>query len=210
MLTGKRLTDLLDAFSSPEPTPGGGSAAALAGALGASLLAMVAGLAKTRHQTAEDRAVLDAARADLLRCQATLASLVDQDAAAYDQVVAAYRQPKLTDADREARRAAVQVALRRATEVQIEVLRTASAALHLGEAVAERGHPSARSDVGVGGHLLLAAVSGARLNAGINLEAISDRAASDELRRQAADAGRDADARGARVLELSGPKRPGL
>ena len=97
MLTTRSVTDLLDAFSTPDPTPGGGSAAALAGALGASLLAMVAGLPKTRTNSPEERSTLDTTRRRLLALRTQLAELVDRDAAAYDLVVTAYKQPKTTD-----------------------------------------------------------------------------------------------------------------
>src|SRR5262245_25106844 len=129
MLTSRSLTDLLDAFGSPDPTPGGGSAAALIGALGASLLAMVAGLPKTRTGVPAEREALDAARADLQRLQRTLIELVDRDAAAYDLVVAAFRKPKGTDEEKARRSAAIQDALRVATEVPIETYRAGAAAM---------------------------------------------------------------------------------
>ncbi len=120
MLAKKSLSDVLDAFSSSDPTPGGGSAAALAGALGASLLAMVAGLPKTRSNTPEERAALDAARAKILELRARLIDLIDRDAAAYDTVVAAYRLPKGTDEEKAARKSAIQAALQLATSVPLE------------------------------------------------------------------------------------------
>jgi len=96
MLHDQRLPDLLDAFSSSDPTPGGGSAAALLGALGASLLAMVAGMPKTKSNTPEERAALDAARARLLELRKTLMELIDRDAGAYDRVVGPKTPPKYT------------------------------------------------------------------------------------------------------------------
>ena len=69
MLADKTLKDMLDDFASSAPTPGGGSAAALAGALGASLLAMVAALPKTQNGTPEERTALDAARGEVLRAR---------------------------------------------------------------------------------------------------------------------------------------------
>jgi formiminotetrahydrofolate cyclodeaminase len=174
MLTHKTVTDLLDAFSSPDPTPGGGSAAALAGALGVSLFAMVAGLPKTRTGSAEERAALDDARARLLALRATFVDLVDRDAAAYDLVVAAYKHPKTTDAEKAARKAAVQDAMRIATEVPIETLQAAADGLNVGVIVAAQGNPSARSDVAVGLQLLMTAVQGAFLNASVNLGSLTD------------------------------------
>ena len=78
MLASKTVTELLDAFASPTPTPGGGSAAALAGAVAASLLAMVAAMPKTKNGTPEDRAALDAALPKLLALQKRLTSLIDR------------------------------------------------------------------------------------------------------------------------------------
>src|SRR5437868_3782865 len=103
MLTSRTVTDLLDAFASPDPTPGGGSAAALAGAIGASLLAMVAAMPKTKTGT-EARAALDAAHVRLMEARKTLTELVDRDSAAYDLVVTAYRKPKATDEEKAARK----------------------------------------------------------------------------------------------------------
>ena len=147
-----RLTDLplasfLDALTSPNPTPGGGSALALAGAMGASLLAMVAGMPKTKTGTPEARAALDAARAALVPVRDTLTGLVDRDSAAYDLVVAAFKRPKGTDEEKAARKAAIQDATRVATDVPLETMRACAAALREGAAVAEHGNPSAASDI---------------------------------------------------------------
>ena len=97
MLANKTVLELLDAFSAPTPTPGGGSAAALAGAVAASLLAMVAAMAKTKHGTADDQVALDAAHRTIMSLRTELVDLIDRDAAAYDLVVAAYKLPKATD-----------------------------------------------------------------------------------------------------------------
>src|SRR5215813_7098180 len=105
MFMNRSVIELLDAFSSPDPTPGGGSASALSGALGASLLAMVAGLPKTRTSAPEERSTLDSARRQLMSLRGKLVELVDRDAAAYDLVVAAYKQPKTTDSEKAARKA---------------------------------------------------------------------------------------------------------
>src|SRR5437016_12244632 len=84
------VRELLAAFSSPDPTPGGGSASALASAIGASLLVMVGSLAKTRTGAPEERTALDAAARTLAEVRDRLAAAIDADAAAYDRVVAAY------------------------------------------------------------------------------------------------------------------------
>lgn len=174
MLSEKRLRDLLDAFASPDPTPGGGSAAALSGALGASLLAMVAGLPKTKHNTPEDRAALDVARARLTGLQSTLIDLVDRDAAAYDRVVAAFKLPKATDDEKAARKAAVQDAFKHATEVPLETLRACAEALDAAAAVVASGNPSAVSDIAVAIQTLMVGQSAALLNIQVNLESVVD------------------------------------
>src|SRR5262245_28063865 len=122
MLIEKRVTELLDAFSSPDPTPGGGSAAALAGAVGASLLMMVAGLPKTKSNTPEERAALDAALATLTPLRQSLTALVDRDTDAYNLVVAAFRKPKNTPEEKAARTEAIQTAMQIATEVPLETM----------------------------------------------------------------------------------------
>jgi formiminotetrahydrofolate cyclodeaminase len=175
-LTDLTLIDLLTAFRSPEPTPGGGSGAALAGAVGASLLAMVAGLPKSHAATEEDIERLAGARLQCTRISDVLALLVDRDTEAYDMVVAAYALPKSTDAEKHARTSQVQLALRAATEAPLEVMRACADAIEQGIVVAELGNRNAASDVQVGLELLLAAQRGARLNVEVNLGMLKDAA----------------------------------
>ena len=104
-LVKQSVAELLAAVRSPSPTPGGGSAAALAGALGASLVAMVADLPKNRAATEEDRQRLRAAGDRSTALAVDLERLVDVDSAAYGLVMAAYKRPKATDADKAARAA---------------------------------------------------------------------------------------------------------
>src|SRR3954471_5990069 len=96
-LTDKTVRDLLTAFSSSGPRPGGGSAAALSSAIGASLLMMVAGLPKSRTGSDDDRAALRGAAGALADVRDRLTEAVDADSAAYDRVVAAYKMPKASD-----------------------------------------------------------------------------------------------------------------
>jgi formiminotetrahydrofolate cyclodeaminase len=198
VLVEKSLRDLLAAFASSDPTPGGGSAAATASAMGASLLMMVSGLTKSRSGTDEDRRELDAARSELSRIQKELTAAVDADTAAYDAVVAAYRLPKATESDQAARKAAIQHALRTATDVPLSVARLSGEALQQARRVAQHGHKAAASDVGVAVALLAAGLHGARLNAEINVGSIADAGYKDsvasELERLAGSAAASADA----------------
>jgi len=175
-LLDRSLRDLRTAFSSSDPTPGGGSAAALASAVGAALLAMVTALPKTRAGTAEDRAALASAAAALAGIREQLTAAIDADTAAYDQVVGAYKRPKGSPEEQAARTAAIQKALRAATDVPLGVVRLSAAALEQAKAVAAHGHRAAASDVGVAVALLRAGLRGARLNIEINVGSVADAA----------------------------------
>jgi formiminotetrahydrofolate cyclodeaminase len=186
MLADRTVRDLLDAFAAPVPTPGGGSAAALAGAVAAALLAMVAAMPKTRAGTTEDRTALDRALGDVQPLRHALTDLVDRDAASYDAVVAAYRLPKGTDEEKTARKRAVAEAMKGATDVPLETARAAASVVAIGRVVLAHGNPNAASDAGVAIELARAARSGARMNGEINLGDAADAAAAtirDELAR---------------------------
>ena len=174
LLTDRPLTDLLAAISDPSPTPGGGSAAALAASTGLSLLAMVSQMGRTRSGSDDDRRVLDEATTALLPLRDHVVGLVNDDAGAYDAVVEAYRLPKSTDEEKTVRQAAVQSALRGAAEVPLDVMRACQAGLTAAGDVARHGNPSARSDVGVALELLIAALKGAALNVSVNLDGIDE------------------------------------
>jgi len=188
-LADTSIRDLLSAFSSSDPTPGGGSASALVSAVGASLLMMVAGLPKSRTGSEEDRTALTSASALLADIRRQLTTAIDADTEAYDQVVRSYKLPKGTGEER--RNAAIQAGLRTATDVPLSVMRLSASALTQGERVAAHGHQAAASDVGVAVGLLRAGLRGAKLNVEINLGSVSDAAYVDAAR---AEAGRLAEA----------------
>ena len=168
------LAQLLDAFASNQPVPGGGSAAALAGAVGASLLIMVAGLPKTRHGTDEERSALTATAARLRPLRDELASLIDRDSEAYASVINAYRLPRSTDAEQAARRDAIDEAMRAATEAPLATIRACERAMREAEVIVSSGAASASSDVAVGIELLKTAARGAGMNVDTNLAAVKD------------------------------------
>jgi formiminotetrahydrofolate cyclodeaminase len=165
---------LLAALASPDPTPGGGTAAALAGAMGTSLLVMVTGLAKSKNNLDDEKSALATAKAALEPITARLTELADADTQAFDAVMAAYRLPKASDEDKAARTRAIQAALRGATEVPLETLRACVDAAAHGRVVANYGNSSAASDVGVALGLLKAAADGAASNVRINLAGLKD------------------------------------
>ena len=168
------VADLLDTFASNDPVPGGGSAAALTGAIGVSLLIMVAGLPKTKRGTPEEAADLAEASARLRPLRDELMDLVDEDSDAYKEVVSALRLPKGTDAEKQARRTAIDTAMKAATETPLETMRVCQQAMRGATIVAEAGNPNASSDTGVAVELLLAALRGAALNIGVNLKGLGD------------------------------------
>ena len=189
-LVEKTVTDFLAAIRAPEPTPGGGSAAALAGAAGASLFAMVAGLPKSRAATAEDAARLKAAGERCTALADELATLIDRDSEAYGHVMAAYRKPKSTDEEKAIRSAAIQDAMRTAIAAPLDVMRACAAAAEQGVVIAALGNPSASSDGQVGFELLGAALRGAKLNVEINLESVKDATYAGKVRREIEELGR--------------------
>jgi formiminotetrahydrofolate cyclodeaminase len=144
---------------------------------------MVAAMPKTKHGTPEDRAALDDALPQLQALQKRLTSLIDEDAASYDGVVAAYKLPKGTDEEKAARKSAVQAAMRHATEIPLETFRAAAALMHPAQVVANHGNPNAKSDAMVAVQMAMTASSGAYANVEINLDGIGDPAFAEATRR---------------------------
>jgi methenyltetrahydrofolate cyclohydrolase len=196
---------LLAAFRSPEPTPGGSAASALAGAVGASLVAMVAQLPNCRATTAEDLTRLQAAGSRCAALGEHLAALMDQDSEAYEAVRAAYRLPKQTDEENAVRGLRIQEALRVGTEAPLHVMRACGDAIEQAAVVAAFGNRHASSDVQVGLDLLRVATRGAQLNVEVNVGSIDDAAfagaADAEARRRSSEADTGIAAARARLQE---------
>lgn len=196
------LSDLLDAFASSDPVPGGGSAAAVAGALGTSLLLMVAGMPKTKSGAPEETADLAQAAARLRPLRDRLVALVDRDSDAYNAVVSAFRLPKGTDAEKASRKEAIQAGTRQATEVPLDTMRACREALRHAVVVARNGNRNAASDVGVAIELLGAGLRGAALNVDINLGGLSDQAYVERVRWERQDLERTGTEEGDRARRL--------
>lgn len=168
-LSDLTVTALLDRLASSDPVPGGGSAAALAAAMGAGLVVMVAELTIGRHDYAEhDDLVSDLRDAARARKDQLLA-LAEEDAAAYDAVVTARRMPKETEAERELRATALRAAMVEAARVPMRAAVVAAEVLEMAERIAPVGNRNAVSDAGVAAQLAAAGVRGALLNVRINL-----------------------------------------
>jgi glutamate formiminotransferase/formiminotetrahydrofolate cyclodeaminase len=167
--------DFLEAVAADTPAPGGGSVAALAGTLAAALTTMIARLTLGRKKYEAVQVEMEALVAESERLRAALAARVTQDAAAYDQVVAAYRLPKATDKERNTRQEAIQQALAHAAEVPLSTARDAVAALELARTAAHLGNANALSDAGTAAHVARAAFEGAALNVRVNADQVADR-----------------------------------
>lgn len=190
------LIDLLDAFASNTPVPGGGSAAALAGALGVSLLVMAASLPKSRTGAPEEAADLAEAAARLRPIRDTLVELIDADTNAYRSVMDAMRLPKGSAQERADRTEAMQSALKTATDVPLDVLRASQQSLAGAVIVARNGYRAAASDIATAIELLGATARGAAVSVDGNLSSIKDSSYTKRVKAErdqlAADSARDA------------------
>jgi methenyltetrahydrofolate cyclohydrolase len=178
------LGDFAKRLASPEPVPGGGSASAVAGALGASLVAMVATLSHGRPKYAEHSALHEAAAPAARRLADELLELADEDARAYAACAFALKLPRASFADQELRDAQVREAAQVAAEVPLRCVEKCREALALAEALAGRSNVNASSDLRVAALLLQAAGHGAAENVLVNLPLIgkNDWTGSTEIR----------------------------
>jgi formiminotetrahydrofolate cyclodeaminase len=174
MLAKNTLEEFTTQLAAGTPTPGGGSAAALAGALAASLLKMVCELTVGREKyRAHDEAVR-AIREKAGRMRVDLLAQVDRDAAAYDEVMRAIRMPKEDDEQKRTRAAALQKANLFATETPMAVAEACAALMGLAVELSRKGNPNALSDVGTAALLAYAGLRGGAMNVRINLPGIKD------------------------------------
>ena len=174
-----RLQDLsvaafLDRLAAGTPTPGGGSAAALGGALGGALLQMVCRLTVGRDEARPHEAALGALLGQAADLEKRLRELVDEDALAYDQVMAALRLPKGTDDEKAARRTALRRANAAATDTPLRTAEACHALLGLAAELAATGNRNALSDIGSAAQLAQAGLRGAVMNVRINLPGLGD------------------------------------
>lgn len=173
-LLDMNLRQFSTALASDAPTPGGGSMAALNGALGVSLTHMVCMLSVGKEKYAQHENLLRTTITEASSLQVKLLELVQRDTDAYDAVTNALKLPKDTEDEKAKRSAAMQSALKHCALVPFEVMCTAMKALELTEQIAGKSNPNAASDLGVAALNLNASVQGAWLNVLINLDGIKD------------------------------------
>ena len=181
-LVDERFSALMNRFGSPDPTPGGGSAAAAAGALGVSLGLMVCALTVGRKKYAEAEEDVAAIQARLRERKEQLCGLVDEDAAAYREVMKARALPRGTDEEKTGRKAALGTALRQAAYVPVRTISELLLALEDTDRLLRIGNINARTDAGTAIALLNAAIMGAYLNVRVNLTSINDEAFTKKAR----------------------------
>jgi formiminotetrahydrofolate cyclodeaminase len=174
MLVDKTVSQFLDELASSSPAPGGGSVAALAGAVGAALASMVCNLTigKKKYAEVQDEMKAVLVQTELLREELT--HHIDKDTEAFNSLMAAYCLPKGTEQEQSARSAAIQAATKAATLIPLRVMRTCEKALLHARTVAQKGNKNSVSDAGVAALMLQAGCAGAALNVRINLGGLND------------------------------------
>jgi formiminotetrahydrofolate cyclodeaminase len=196
-----RVEEFLAALGSQEPAPGGGTAAAVSGAMGAALVEMVAALTLAREKFADVHPAMRMIAETASAARVEMLCLAREDALAYEAVVAARRLPKQNEAENAARSRAIAEANRLATEVPMRTARAAARLLAALPELVEKGNPGAVSDTGTAALLLEACAEGALLNVGINLPGVKDTAFVGQMQKETADLREQAQRLRSRVLE---------
>jgi glutamate formiminotransferase len=196
------LREFCDETLSDSPAPGGGSAAALIGALGASLGGMVANLSAGKRGWDDKIEYFSdwAVKAQQLKDE--LLSLVDEDTAAFNKVMDAFGLPNESAEEKAARAAAVEQATKYAAVVPFKVMETASKSYELLSEMAEKGNPASISDVGVGALATRACIEGAALNVCINLGQLKDEKFKSSLLEKLHKISADSEVRFKRIIQL--------
>ena len=176
MIKDQSIKVFLNELASKASTPGGGSAAAIMGAMGAALVSMVCNLTigKKNYAEVEEELKSVLARAEAVRERLT--DMIQADVEVFNQVMSAYGLPKDTEEQKAARSHAIQVALKAATEVPLDCARACLETIKLSQIVAEKGNLNVISDAGVAVLAAYAALRSAALNVYINAKGIKDEA----------------------------------
>ena len=173
-LADSSIREYLAKLASSSPTPGGGSCAALSAALGAGLINMVCELTIGRKRFAEYEVLLADTIQNLHSLSTRLTELVDEDAQAYDGVMAAFRLPRSSEEDKAKRRRTIQEALVPATETPLEIVECSRGALRLAQPLLGKLNPHVLSDLAAGIDLVAASAHAASHNADVNIAMMSD------------------------------------
>ncbi|MCD8122566.1 MAG: cyclodeaminase/cyclohydrolase family protein [Clostridiales bacterium] len=181
MTEGQRIADWVDALASKAPTPGGGGASALGGALAAALGQMVANLTVGKKRYADVEEEMQESLAALAALQADFLKLADRDAEVFASLAAAYGLPSGTDEEKAEKTRVLEENLLAASLVPLKMMEKAVAALYILEGVEAKGSRMAVSDAGVAAQFARAALTGAVMNVYINTKSMKDRERAEEL-----------------------------
>jgi len=173
-LTELSVRDFIAELGAGTPTPGGGSVAALCGALGSALAAMVAGLTLGKERYRDRWATMEEVKQAADELGRRFLDLVQEDTDAYQGVLESLRLPKSSNEEKASRQTALQDALKRAASVPLDSLRASERLAHLAQASVEKGNPSALTDAGAALHLARAAAGIAAANVKVNVADIVD------------------------------------
>lgn len=193
------VSDYLNDLASVSPAPGGGSAAALCGAQGAGLAAMVASFTIGRKKFADFEENAIAVRDAELALTEKLKAQIDKDTEAFNLVAAAFKLPKATDEEKAERSRAIQAGTLVSTEVPFETMVLALEALKTAEKLLTGFNDGAASDLGVAAFNLLTCVRGAWLNVGINIGSLKDKEVAESFRTRGQEILREAEEIAARI-----------
>ena len=174
MLVGLSLTEFAGVLGSDAPAPGGGSVAALSGALGAELVSMVCRLSIGRQDLEPHKAELLATLESAQTLSKRLLTSVDLDTEAFNHVMAAFKLPKQTDEEKKTRSAQIQASYREAAQSPLAIARDCLGVLSQTQRIIGKSNPNALSDLGVASQQAYAGLEGASMNVKINLPAIKD------------------------------------
>lgn len=175
MTKNSSIATFLDDLASERPTPGGGGAAAVCGAIGAALVSMVANLTIGKKNYEAVWQDLEAVKAKAEALRAELTGAIEEDVAAFNSVMGAYGLPRATDEEKAARAASIQAALKDATIAPLRAVKACFEVIRLSADVAEKGNLNVISDAGVAALAANAGLRSAALNVFINAKAIKDR-----------------------------------
>ena len=181
-LVEMKVNEFVDLMASDEPAPGGGSAAALEGALGAALTAMVCALTvgKKKYADVQELAIESQKKGNELKAQ--FVDVIDRDTEAFNAVSAVFAMPKDTDEEKAARKAAMQEALKGCTKTPMEMMELIDETLTLAQSLLGRFNDTSASDLGVAFLSLKAGIQGAWLNVLINVGSLKDQEFAAEYR----------------------------
>jgi formiminotetrahydrofolate cyclodeaminase len=198
MIVDRSVEKFLDELASAAPTPGGGSAAAVIGAMGAALISMVCNVTLGKKGQEAAWPEMLAVRTDSERLRGRLTAMIAEDMAAFNALMLAYRGPKGSDEEKARRAAAIQAALLGATETPLECARVCAEVIGIARRAAEHGFAGVISDAGVGVLAAHTALRSAGLNVEINTPTLENRdyaaKAGAELQRLLDYAGRESEA----------------